>query len=90
MIVPMKKYAFLVYHADYEAFLQKVREIGVVQVVESGNTTTDSIQERYVLSSRISDLLRMLKARKQEPRKPEKTIDMTALLIVVLATRAWF
>lgn len=80
MIVPMKKYAFLVYHADYEAFLQKVREIGVVQVVESGNTTTDSIQERYILSARISDLLRMLRARKQEPRKPEKTVDGIELI----------
>ncbi|MBK6963522.1 MAG: V-type ATP synthase subunit I [Bacteroidales bacterium] len=76
----MKKYAFLVYHADYEAFLQKVREIGVVQVVESGNETTDTIQERYVLSSRISDLVRMLKARKQEPRAPEKAVDGIELI----------
>ncbi|MHC1775037.1 MAG: V-type ATP synthase subunit I [Lentimicrobium sp.] len=76
----MKKYAFLVYHADYEAFLQKVREIGVVQVVESGNETTDAIQERYVLSSRISDMVRMLRARKKEPRKPEQTVDGIELI----------
>ena len=72
MIVPMKKYAFLVYHADYEAFLQRIRDIGVVQVVESGNDTTDTIQDRYVLSSRISEMVRMLKARKQTPRQPEQ------------------
>jgi len=72
MIVPMKKYAFLVYHAEYEAFLQKIRDIGVVQVVESGNDTTDSIQDRYVLSSKISEMVRMLKARKQMPRQPEQ------------------
>ncbi len=80
MIVPMKKYTFLVFHADYEAFLQKVREIGVVQVVESGNETTNSIQERYVLSSRISDMVRMLKARNQEPRQPEKAVDGIELI----------
>jgi V/A-type H+-transporting ATPase subunit I len=34
MIQPMKKYTFLLYHKDYEAFIQKLYEIGVVQVVE--------------------------------------------------------
>lgn len=80
MIVPMKKYAFLVYHADYEAFLQKIREIGVVQVVESGNETTDTIQERHVLASKIADLTRLLKNRKQTPLLYDKQVDSVELI----------
>lgn len=80
MIVPMKKYAFLVYHADYEAFLQKLRDIGVVQVVESGNETTDTIQERYVLASKIADLTRLLKNRKQTPLPSDKQVDSVELI----------
>ena len=34
MIVPMKKYSFLVYHAIYIDFLENLREIGVVDVIE--------------------------------------------------------
>jgi len=75
MIVPMKKYSFLVYHADYEAFLQNIREIGVVEVAESGSDTAESIQERYVMATRISDLVRMLKSRNQEPKAPEQPIE---------------
>ncbi|NTW25065.1 MAG: hypothetical protein HGA37_10215 [Lentimicrobium sp.] len=80
MIVPMKKYAFLVYHADYESFLQKLRDIGVVQIVESGNETTDTIQDRYILASKIADLTRMLKNRKQTPVLSDKQVDSVELI----------
>ena len=32
MITPMKKFTFLVFHRDYEAFLEDLREAGVVHV----------------------------------------------------------
>ena len=34
MITKMKKLTFLVYHKEYELFLQKIRELGVVHIVE--------------------------------------------------------
>lgn len=80
MIVPMKKYAFLVYHADYVAFLQRIRDIGVVQVVESGNETTDNIQERYLMASKIAELTRLLKNRKQTPAASDKQVDSVELI----------
>mgnify|MGYP001174154376 CR=1 FL=1 len=88
MIVPMKKYTFLVYHADYEAFLNKLREIGVVEVVESGNETTSSIQSRYVLSSKIAELLRMLKSRGQNPRQPDQIPEDTLLISQIQQLKA--
>ena len=34
MITQMKKYTFLVFHRDYEAFLQQLRDLGVVHITE--------------------------------------------------------
>lgn len=34
MIAKMKKYDFLIYHKDYQSFLLKLRELGVVHVVQ--------------------------------------------------------
>ncbi|PTN08209.1 V-type ATP synthase subunit I [Mangrovibacterium marinum] len=42
MIVKMRKYAFLVYHGEYELFLNKLHEHGVVHVVNSGQDLSDA------------------------------------------------
>ncbi len=34
MIAKMKKLSFLIYHKEYEAFLEQLRALGVVHVVE--------------------------------------------------------
>ena len=36
MISKMKKYTFLVFHRDYEAFLEQLRTLGVVHITEKG------------------------------------------------------
>jgi V/A-type H+-transporting ATPase subunit I len=49
MIVQMKKYAFMVYHKEYEQFLHTLREAGVVHVKEnrsiSGNAELQELLE---------------------------------------------
>ena len=35
MITKMKKLTFLIYHKDYECFLQNIRDLGVVHVGKS-------------------------------------------------------
>jgi V/A-type H+-transporting ATPase subunit I len=44
MITKMKKYDFLIYHKDYQSFLLKLRELGVVHVVQKqfGTISEDS------------------------------------------------
>ena len=34
MITQMKKYTFLVFHRDYEPFLEQLRELGVVHITQ--------------------------------------------------------
>lgn len=47
MITQMKKYTFLVFHRDYEAFLERLRDLGVVHVTEkaSGMAEDSELQE---------------------------------------------
>ena len=47
MITQMKKYTFLVFHREYEAFLEQLREAGVVHVTEkaAGMAEDEHLQE---------------------------------------------
>ena len=47
MITQMKKYTFLVFHREYEAFLEQLREVGVVHVTEkaAGMAEDEHLQE---------------------------------------------
>lgn len=49
MIVPMKKYTFLIHHKDYSSFLDELQELGVLDVVDKGiepdaETTADILK----------------------------------------------
>ncbi len=41
MITQMKKYTFLVFHRDYEAFLEQLRNLGVVHITEKAEGQAD-------------------------------------------------
>ena len=69
MIQPMNKYAFLVFHKDYEAFLERLRTLGVLHVKEQKNAReVDAL--RAILSERahITETLRSLRPYTTEER----------------------
>ena len=45
MITKMKKLTFLVYHKEYEAFLNSLRELGVVHIVEKQQGAAEKSQK---------------------------------------------
>lgn len=47
MIVPMHKYSFLVYHADYDQFIADLKQLGLVHIIESDAELTESVQEKF-------------------------------------------
>ena len=49
MIVKMSKYAFMVYHREYDAFLTTLRELGVVHVKET-NSVLDNAELQALLA----------------------------------------
>lgn len=74
MITKMKKLTFLVYHKEYEDFLNSLRELGVVHVVEKQQGVADNaeLQESIRLSSRLTATLKLLQNLKME-NAPAKT-----------------
>lgn len=48
MITKMKKLTFLVYHKEYERFLEQIRELGVVHIVEKQWGEMDSALQQVV------------------------------------------
>ena len=65
MILKMKKYSFLVYHKQYLDFLEKIREIGVLHVLEKpeGVAENDLLRDKMQLASRIKAALKQLEKR---------------------------
>ncbi len=66
MIVPMLKYSFLVYHKEYETFLEELRALGVVHVNEKQKDVSEEIREKYDHIRQINNVIRELKKREKE------------------------
>ena len=50
MITQMKKYTFLVFHREYEAFLEQLREVGVVHVTEKATGVAEDAHLQELLA----------------------------------------
>ena len=50
MITQMKKYTFLVFHREYEAFLEQLRDLGVVHVTEKAAGMADNAHLQELLA----------------------------------------
>ena len=62
MIQPMSKYAFLVFHRDYEAVLHQLRELGVLHIQERRDTReVEELQQIQQERGEIKTLLRQLR-----------------------------
>lgn len=63
MIIKMRKYSFLIYHRLYLDFLEKIREIGVLHVIEkaAGFSEDEELNRKMQLSSGLKTALAELK-----------------------------
>ena len=68
MITKMKKLTLLVYYKEHEEFLNSLRELGVVHVVEKQEGATDNevLHDSIILSKRYTDALKLLQRQKHE------------------------
>ncbi len=69
MIVPMNKYSFLIFHAQYDDFLNKIQEIGVLHVIEKKINLTDDLSSKNLLINQFEKAIAFLK--KREPEEVE-------------------
>ena len=72
MITKMKKLALLVYHKEYAAFLEKLREVGVVHIQEreSGNMENPEMEQKMAVAARYARIVKRLEACAPEVLEP--------------------
>lgn len=75
MIVKMRKYSFLVYHKTYLDFLNKIREIGVLHIIEKseGVQEDEELTRQIQLKTGLGVLLKKLQSELPKGVKPKKT-----------------
>ena len=75
MIAPMRKYSFLVYHNDYLQFLEEMRQLGVLHLIERQKDVPDSVLERYDQVNKVNGVVKFLQRREIENPQPVKGLD---------------
>jgi V/A-type H+-transporting ATPase subunit I len=76
MISKMKKLTFLVYHKEYEAFLERLRELGVVHIAERQRGEPDEDLLRHV-QTRTAFKTLMLQMMALADNQPDDTVNST-------------
>ncbi|MEA4886018.1 MAG: V-type ATPase 116kDa subunit family protein [Bacteroides graminisolvens] len=80
MITKMKKLTFLVYHKEYDAFLNNLRDLGVVHIAEKqqGMADNSALQEKIRLSARLSATIKLLQNIKTEEKVTDNSQTVSA------------
>ena len=80
MITKMKKLTFLVYHKEYDAFLNNLRDLGVVHIAEKqqGMADNSALQEKIRLSARLSATIKLLQNIKTEEKVTDDSETVSA------------
>ncbi|MBN2348830.1 MAG: V-type ATP synthase subunit I [Bacteroidales bacterium] len=61
----MKKYTFLIYHKEYQEFLQSLQDLGMLHVIEkgTGELTDEALRDQYQLLSQLNAAIKFLSKR---------------------------
>lgn len=80
MIAKMKKLTFLIYHKEYETFLEQIRELGVVHIMEKqcgemDDTLQKFMQERAYYRNVLSQMLNLADKQPEDKLHTDKATD---------------
>jgi len=75
MIVPMKKYSFLIHHSDYEVFLKELQEMGVLDVVDRKAEPTEETVIQIQQLRQYERVIKFLKGKQTEETAKVSEID---------------
>ncbi len=76
MIIPMKKYSFLIHHRDFHTFLTELQDLGVLDVVDRGAEPDSETLDRIQLSEQYGKVITFLKSKINN--KTSAGTDLTA------------
>ena len=77
MITKMNKLTLLVYHKEYMDFLRRLRDVGVVHIVERGSGVAENpeVEKQMALSARYMRTIKRLERCSVENIQPARNID---------------
>ncbi len=72
MIVPMRKYSFLIYHLDKNQFLENLMDIGVLHMISKGDLGDEGTERKLAEIRETEEVLQRFKKRKYDPASFQK------------------
>ena len=93
MIEKMKKLTFLVYHREYEDFLHRLQDLGVMHVVTSevnpqqSETISGYVEQIKAFTALQKDMESLLESAKLKPNNTEGNAEEGLSLLAELAPR---
>ena len=83
MIVPIRKYTFLVYHRDYDQFLDNLGELGVLHIVEKQTELDEKTLDKLDQLKQVNEAISFLKTetlKKGVPKQKKTELSWPTLL----------
>lgn len=80
MIQKMKKYHFVLHHADYNSFLKDLQNLGVVHIIRNVDTPNETQVRQLELVSRYTDAIKVLKKADTGAQKSQSRMSTKAIL----------
>ena len=87
MIEKMKKYTFVLYHLEYEEFLAKLQELGMLHVIRSTDEKTGSLLKNQDLLREYAEALKFLSKIELSEVKSSTNLPTKALLNQITKAR---
>lgn len=84
MIVPMKKYTFLIHHKDYRKFLQSLQNLGMVDVADRGIEPDEDTNCEIQRVSQFNRAIKILESHRREQAVKDTNLMPGAILKAVL------
>jgi V/A-type H+/Na+-transporting ATPase subunit I len=75
MITPMIRYAFLIYHKEYEEFLSNLQDLGAVHIVEKASGYDEETRKNLDWIRSFNEVLKFLSSRVDTEKPVRKSVD---------------
>ncbi len=87
MIEKMRKYSFVLFHRDYEAFLAELQKLGVLHLIRNTDAKTESLVQNLKLIEDYAEATRFLKKLASEAGKTATTLTPKMLFNKITEAR---
>lgn len=84
----MAKYSFVVYHREYDEFVNNLALLGVVDISVQRDDVNDEIRDKLIVNAQISEVIRSLNSRNVQQVTAESVKDGAEVITEVRALQA--